>query len=72
MKKLIFTTLAMVAFSGVAVANTVEEVEDKTLFTECENWAIDQMTLTDPDNQMPPEEAHDEYRYYVELCDSNT
>ncbi|WP_162789322.1 hypothetical protein [Flavobacterium fluviale] len=40
-------------------------------FTDCENWAMDQMLIIDPKNQMPPDEAHDEYRHLVELCDSH-
>jgi hypothetical protein len=40
-------------------------------FTECEDWAMDQMAINDPQDQMSPSEAHDEYRSLVELCDSH-
>ena len=62
----------MVAFSGVAVAETREVKVDKILFADCENWAMDQMALYDPGDQLPPEEAHDNYRSLVEECDRNT
>ena len=77
MKKFVFTTLAVVAFSGVAMANNRVEMKIGILnkdnvvlfFTSCENWAMDQMDLYGEDQS--PSEAHDDYRSLVELCDSN-
>ncbi|MEO8237690.1 MAG: hypothetical protein ABI793_09230 [Flavobacterium sp.] len=79
MKKIVFTVLAVIAFSSISMANNSSEIKTKVLeekdiilfITDCENWAMDQMAQSDPQDQMPPEEAHDEYRYYVELCDSH-
>jgi hypothetical protein len=72
MKKLVFTALAVVAFSATSFAETREVKVDEILFTECEDWAMDQMALQDPGDQLPPEEAHDNYRSLVENCDRNT
>jgi len=79
MKKLLFSALVL-AFSGVSIANNhpdskIKESSDKQniviFFTGCENWAMDQMAINDPQDQMSPSDAHDEYRSLVELCDSH-
>jgi len=76
MKKLVFSTFAVVAISSVSMANNQFETNKNSenmsiVITDCENWAMDQMLLSDPTDQMPPEVAHDEYRSLVELCDSH-
>jgi hypothetical protein len=79
MKKLVFTCFAMLAFNGISIANNHSDIKIKTFdqeniavfFTSCENWAMDQMAINDPQDQMSPSEAHDEYRSLVEMCDSH-
>ena len=69
----------MLRFSALSMVNNQFQVKQIPLdsenigifFTDCENWAMDQMLIIDPKNQMPPDEAHDEYRHLVELCDSH-
>lgn len=70
MKKLVFTAFAVVAFSGVAMANTVEAKEEVVLVTDCENWAMDFLDNWDSDNEASGVGAHDVYRELVEMCDS--
>ncbi|HJY12373.1 MAG TPA: hypothetical protein VJ304_06270 [Flavobacterium sp.] len=79
MKKLVFSTFAVVAISSVSMANNQFETNKNVFnsenmsifFTECETWAMDQMLLRDPNDQLPPEESHNDYRSLVELCDSH-
>lgn len=54
----------MVAFSATSFAETREVKVDRILFTDYENWAMDQMALSDPGEQMPPEETNDNYRSF--------
>lgn len=75
MKKLLFTALAVVAFSGSLIANNDVETEVLNednlafLFTNCETWAMDQMALYPVDQS--PVDDHNDYRALVELCDSH-
>ncbi|MGZ9676884.1 hypothetical protein [Flavobacterium sp. GNP001] len=52
MKKLVFTALAVVAFSGAAIAKTeeVKEVKEETLFTNCSTVAQDKLEKYEKDN----------------------
>lgn len=68
-KKLVFTALAVVAFSATSFAETREVKVDEILFTACEDEAMGKMDSLDPEDEMPPEEAHNVYRGYVEACD---
>lgn len=79
MKKKFFTVLALIAINGVSIANNHPEAkkvlnEEENIiyfFTDCEDWAMDQMAIRDPKDQMPPEDAYNDYRSLVELCDSH-
>ena len=41
MKKLFFTAIAMIAFSGVSMANTIEEKEEIVIVDDCQQNVID-------------------------------
>jgi hypothetical protein len=49
MKKLVFTALAVVAFSVAAMAKT-KEVKEKVLFTDCSSVAQDKLETYEKDN----------------------
>ncbi|OAZ04537.1 hypothetical protein [Flavobacterium succinicans] len=74
---MIFTAMAVLAFSAVSVANTIEVKEEvvvynesrEILFTSCEQQAIDYVAFCDPNNKWDAETAHGVYRNAVEECD---
>lgn len=73
MKNLFLTAIALVAFTGTSMANTIE---DKKIDEKCNNvttdscidWAIVQMENADPNNEATSEELHDCYHAYYDLC----
>ncbi|OUD36562.1 hypothetical protein [Flavobacterium sp. FPG59] len=52
MKKLVFIALAVVAFSGAAMAKTeeVKEVKEETLFTDCSTVAQNKLEKYEKEN----------------------
>lgn len=78
MKKMIFTALAVVAFSGAAIANTIEIKEkvlvnnesnvEKTVILKdsdsCQEFAMDMTEITD----LNPVATHDFYQAMLSIC----
>lgn len=68
MKKLLFTALAVVAFSGVAMANNLE-VEKAVVFNDpCASKAADYTDSQDPNGTNSPEKNNENYRAYYQGC----
>lgn len=75
MKKLVFTALAVVAFSGAAMAKTgvvietavgcVLNVEDPD---ECQKFAMDFIEELDPNNEMSSIDANNAYQDLLDMC----
>jgi hypothetical protein len=81
MKKLVFSAIAMIAFTGMSRANTIALEEGKIAIESnettkaqpldfCSIVGIEVLDELDPCNEMTPLEAHDTYRDAVELCES--
>jgi hypothetical protein len=69
MKKLVFTALAVVAFSGVAMANSVEVKEDKVFYEDCYTKAADYVDkIYDKDGTHTNEENNVVYQAYLAGC----
>jgi hypothetical protein len=81
--KLVFTALAMVAFSGIAMANTLEVNESLNTVEsngnlisiiyedgDCTMWAVDTLDNFDRDNELTPIEAHNAYQELIALCEA--
>jgi hypothetical protein len=71
MKKLVFTALAVVAFSGVAMANKVAENEMKLFYLldkDCVLETADKMECLDPGNELSPQEAAAIYNILYSKC----
>ena len=81
MKKMIFTAMAVLAFSAVSMANTIEVKEEvvvnneskveKTFIEEdasaCEEFAMDMTDATDfRDDSL----THDYYQFWLEWCEN--
>jgi hypothetical protein len=78
MKKLLFTALAVVAFSAVSMANTIEVKEEvvvnnesnveKTVILEdsdsCQEFAMNMTDKTD----LNPVDTHDFYQAMLSIC----
>ncbi|SHL48367.1 hypothetical protein [Flavobacterium xanthum] len=71
MKKLVFTALAVVAFSAVAMAKT-GEVKGSDLLsyedTDCVSETADKMDCLDPENKLSAEEANKIYQILYNNC----
>ncbi|WP_310378552.1 hypothetical protein [Flavobacterium sp.] len=61
MKKLVFTAIAVIAFSGAALASTVVEVN-------CEQVAIAALEVADADGHMTQQQSHDFYQGQLTAC----
>ena len=76
MKKLVFIALAVVAFSGVSMAGTLEikevKKEDNKKETvppdHCQEFAMDFIAELDPNNEMSPVDANNAYQDLLEMC----
>jgi hypothetical protein len=71
MKKFIFTAIAMVAFSGISMAGTLEEKTDLTPPKSCEDKAIDYINATWPgQNYNSDQQAQmaNEYNAFLAGC----
>ncbi|SHL48288.1 hypothetical protein [Flavobacterium xanthum] len=67
MKKLVFTALAVVAFSGVAMAGTQEV---KVLTEDCQTKAMNYIdNVYDPNGTKSPEQNYAAYQGYLQACD---
>lgn len=72
MKKLVFTALTVVAFSGVAMAGTHEVKEVKVLSDDCTTKAINYIDNDyDRDGTHTSVENHDAYQAYLAGCNNN-
>ncbi|MFV8345143.1 hypothetical protein [Flavobacterium sp. ZB4P13] len=73
MKKLLFTALAVVAFSGVAMAGTheVKEVKEVEVVAEdCTTKAMNYIdNVYDPNGTRTPEQNHAAYQGYYQGCE---
>ena len=75
MKKLLFSAIALVAFSSVSMGNTIE-IEDPKIElsvvnndeTTCAKKAIAFLTLIDPNDNLSAMDAFMYYRGYVDAC----
>lgn len=74
MKKLVLTALAVVAFSGVAMAGTHEEKEVKVLADDCMTKAMNYIdNVYDPNGTKSPTQVNAAYQGYLQGCqDSKT
>lgn len=70
MKKLLFTALAVVAFSGVSFAATkeIKVVEEKVLFTDCVAVAIAATETADPESKWTAEQTNAFYQGIYNAC----
>ena len=69
MKKVVFSAIAMIAFVGSSMGNTVEVKEEKIELGEsCESKAMDFLNYIDPDNELDAVTAHNYYRSHLEGC----
>jgi hypothetical protein len=71
MKKLFFTAIALVAFSGVSMANTIEientDSLEKTL-QNCFNYALAATVLESGGTPMSQSEFNANYSFYYNAC----
>ena len=67
MKKLLFSAIALVAFSGVSMANTIEE--ERTI--DCVQVAIAALDAADPNNTMTNVQAHNFYQAQYNACEKS-
>ncbi len=70
MKKMIFTAMAVLAFSAVSVAKTgeVKEVKEKVLFTDCIAVAIAATDAADPNHKWTSEQANKFFQAILDAC----
>lgn len=71
MKKLVFTAFAVVAFSGVAMANTADKSEFNMLslkIKDCASETIDKMDCLDPDNELSSMQTNAIYQVLYDKC----
>ncbi|MGZ9676880.1 hypothetical protein [Flavobacterium sp. GNP001] len=69
MKKMIFTALAVVAFSGAAIANTGEDKTKKVVADDCQTKAMNYIDNDfDKDGTHTATEVHDAYQAYLAGC----
>ena len=71
MKKLVFTALAVVAFSGVTRTNTAVKSEINMLslkIKDCASETIDKMDCLDPDNELSSVQANTIYQVLYDNC----
>jgi hypothetical protein len=71
MKKLLFTALAVVAFSGVVVAENLEVKEDKVFYEDdCKTKAMNYVdNVYDPNGTHSPEQNNAAYQGYLQACE---
>lgn len=69
-KKLVFTALAVVAFSGAAMANTgeVKVINSLAFDNDCSVETIKKMDALDPNNELSPTEAGTIYQILYDNC----
>ena len=76
MKKLLFSAIALVAFSSVSMGNTVElevtKVVDDPQTDFCSIVAADVMTSIDPGNNLSDVTYNQMYQSALNLCLKNT
>jgi hypothetical protein len=71
MKKLLFTALAVVAFSEIAMAGTHEVKEMEVLAEDCQTKAMNYIDNDyDKDGTHTQMENHDAYQSYLAGCNS--
>lgn len=77
MKKVIFTAIAMIAFSSASMANTIADEEVNVLKIEsinivkedtCLDFAIAELEIVDPDNTLSGIDAHDYFQAMYDIC----
>ena len=73
MRKMIFSAVALVAFSFAGMANEIEEkkVETTLGLTPCQIYAIVNVSIELCDSEMSQAEVSAAFQYYNELCDEN-
>ena len=71
MKKLFFTAIALVAFSGVSMASNIE-ITDENPPVDCVAVAIAALDAADPNNQMTSLQAHNFYQGQYDACIKST
>lgn len=70
MKKLLFTALAVMAFSGVAMADTLEVKEDKVFYEDCYTQAANYVdNVYDPNGTHSPQQNDAAYQGYYQACE---
>ena len=76
MKKLFFSAVALIAFSSVSMANTIEIDEKKVMDDPktdfCSNVAADVMISVDPGCNLPDATYNAMYQDALNLCLKNT
>lgn len=72
MKKLAFIALAVIAFSGVSMAGTLEvkEVKKEVVLKAdyCQEFAMDFIAEMDPNNEMGSVDANNAYQDLLDMC----
>ena len=72
MKKLAFIALAVMAFSGVSMAGTLEvkEVKKEVVLKAdyCQEFAMDFIAEMDPNNEMGSVDANNAYQDLLDMC----
>ena len=71
MKKLFFTAIALVAFSGISMASVVEVKVEKdvpVLKVDCVKVAIAAMDAADPNNVFTHEQAYEFFQGQLHAC----
>jgi hypothetical protein len=75
MKKLFFTAIALVAFSGISMASTVEVKVEKdmpVLNVDCVKVAIAALDAADPNNEMTQAQADKFFQGQLNACYKST
>lgn len=75
MKKLFFTAIVLVAFSGVSMASVVEVKVEKdvpVLNVDCVKVAIAALDAADPNNGMTQEQVNEFFQGQLNACYKST
>jgi hypothetical protein len=73
MKKVIFSAVAMIAFVGSSIANTVAIEEEKVVAqVDCVNVAIAALDAADPNNTMTQSQSDAFYQGQYNACIKST
>ncbi|MCZ8330613.1 MAG: hypothetical protein O9282_04805 [Flavobacterium sp.] len=72
MKKIFFSAVALVAFSSVSMANTIE-IDEKIILDSpktdfCSNVAADVLCELDPYDELTPTQANAVYQIAMYIC----